>query len=398
MDLMSCLRTVIPANRNLLGYRSTERKIWTRRLISTNLRSRPVNFSYEKCCYRKSKGSLPLLYDELESKLRSLESLGKTQDKYGDFLTPLVESCLPEEVLVAWERNRNHQTESEGSRSLEQLMNFLQQEVKGEEMVLLARTGLTFHQNPRKKDYRATQSKGSLPLLYDELESKLRSLESLGKTQDKYGDFLTPLVESCLPEEVLVAWERNRNHQTESEGSRSLEQLMNFLQQEVKGEEMVLLARTGLTFHQNPRKKDYRATQDWEKLNIIERVPDLELNKECHYLAHRPVIKLASQTTKIRPIFDASASEKGKPLNECLLKGTNLIELLPDILDRFRMYPICISADIERALLMLSVAPKDGDFLRLFSPCSEGRIVYRHCRVVFGVSSIPFLLNASFRK
>ncbi|GFX43538.1 uncharacterized protein TNCV_509871 [Trichonephila clavipes] len=37
---------------------------------------------------------------------------------------------------------------------------------------------------------------------------------------------------------------------------------------------------------------DYQKVfQDWEKLNIIERVPDLELNKECHYLAHRPVIK-----------------------------------------------------------------------------------------------------------
>ncbi|GFW07452.1 DUF1758 domain-containing protein [Trichonephila clavipes] len=105
------------------------------------------------------------------------------------------------------------------------------------------------------------RAKADLPLLYDELESKLRSLESLGKTQDKYGDFLTPLVESCLPEEVLVAWERSRNHQTESEGSRSLEQLMNFLRQEVKGDEMVLLARTGLTLHQNPRKKDYHATQ-----------------------------------------------------------------------------------------------------------------------------------------
>ncbi|GFY07577.1 DUF1758 domain-containing protein [Trichonephila clavipes] len=142
---------------------------------------------------------------------------------------------------------------------------------------------------------------------------------------------------------------------------------------------------------------DYQKVfQDWEKLNIIERVPDLELNKECHYLAHRPVIKLDSQTTKIRPVFDASASEKGKPsLNECLLKGTNLIELIPDILDRFRMYPIGISADIEKAFLMLSVAPKDRDFLRFFSPCSEGRIVYRHCRVVFGVSSSPFLLNAS---
>ncbi|GFT72887.1 uncharacterized protein TNCV_2319151 [Trichonephila clavipes] len=104
------------------------------------------------------------------------------------------------------------------------------------------------------------RAKADLPLLYDELESKLRSLESLGKTQDKYGDFLTPLVESCLPEEVLVAWERSRNHQTESEGSRSLEQLMNFLRQEVKGEEMVLLARTGLT-PTRIHEKDYHATQ-----------------------------------------------------------------------------------------------------------------------------------------
>ncbi|GFX51332.1 uncharacterized protein TNCV_3102651 [Trichonephila clavipes] len=44
---------------------------------------------------------------------------------------------------------------------------------------------------------------------------------------------------------------------------------------------------------------------------------------------------------------------------------------------------------------MLSVAPKDRDYLRFFSPCNEKQLVYRHCRVVFGVSSSPYLLNAS---
>ncbi|GFU74766.1 integrase catalytic domain-containing protein [Trichonephila clavipes] len=78
-----------------------------------------------------------------------------------------------------------------------------------------------------------------------------------------------------------------------------------------------------------------------------------------------------------------------------LRNGVNLIELIPDILDRFRIYPVGIVADIEKAFLMLSVAPKDRDYLRFFFPCNEKQLVYRHCRVVFGVSSSPYLLNAS---
>ncbi|GFV28561.1 integrase catalytic domain-containing protein [Trichonephila clavipes] len=48
-------------------------------------------------------------------------------------------------------------------------------------------------------------------------------------------------------------------------------------------------------------------------------------------------------------------------------KGPNLIEQIPDILDRFR---------------------------RFFYPDEGEEIVFRHCRVVFGVSSSPFLLAA----
>ncbi|GFT93999.1 uncharacterized protein TNCV_5000291 [Trichonephila clavipes] len=90
------------------------------------------------------------------------------------------------------------------------------------------------------------RTKTDLPALYDELEGKLRSLESLGRTQEKYGDFLTPLIESCLPEEILVAWEIKWNTETDVKVSRTLEHLMTSLRLEVQGEEMVPLTKSGL--------------------------------------------------------------------------------------------------------------------------------------------------------
>ncbi|GFT32500.1 uncharacterized protein TNCV_4836591 [Trichonephila clavipes] len=51
--------------------------------------------------------------------------------------------------------------------------------------------------------------------------------------------------------------------------------------------------------------------EDWENLGIIEIVPEEEVKAvKCHYLAHRPVIKLQSETTKYRPCFDGSACVK----------------------------------------------------------------------------------------
>ncbi|GFW88519.1 uncharacterized protein TNCV_3552881 [Trichonephila clavipes] len=40
------------------------------------------------------------------------------------------------------------------------------------------------------------------------IEAQLRALESFGVTKEKYAAMLFPLVESCLPAEILRAWER----------------------------------------------------------------------------------------------------------------------------------------------------------------------------------------------
>ncbi|XP_035204986.1 uncharacterized protein LOC118179934 [Stegodyphus dumicola] len=70
---------------------------------------------------------------------------------------------------------------------------------------------------------------------------------------------------------------------------------------------------------------------------IIEIVPTSEVNSYGNYLPHRPVLKASSSTTPIRPVFDASARFINHPsLNQCLQCGPNLIELIPDVLLRFR--------------------------------------------------------------
>ncbi|GFT82342.1 putative RNA-directed DNA polymerase from transposon X-element [Trichonephila clavipes] len=94
----------------------------------------------------------------------------------------------------------------------------------------------------------AGRIKGDLSELYNLLESKLMALESLGRTKEKFAEFLEPLVESCLPENVLRAWERSRSVEDSSpqDSARSLDKLLCFLRNEVQSEEMIKLARTGL--------------------------------------------------------------------------------------------------------------------------------------------------------
>ncbi|XP_035205560.1 uncharacterized protein LOC118180595 [Stegodyphus dumicola] len=134
---------------------------------------------------------------------------------------------------------------------------------------------------------------------------------------------------------------------------------------------------------------DYKVVfKQWEDLKVIEIVPVTEIDNLSYYLPCRSVIKHTSQTMKVRPVFDASARERNQPsLNDCLNRGPNLIELIPDIIDRFRLYSVGLSSDIEKAFLQLSIIPEHRDYLRFFLPTLEEPMIYRHCRVVFGICS-----------
>ncbi len=143
--------------------------------------------------------------------------------------------------------------------------------------------------------------------------------------------------------------------------------------------------------------------QDQLKRGIFETIPTDETPTMVHYLPHHAVIKQSSSTTKVRIVYDSSARSASNPsLNDCLFKGPKFNQLVFDILVRFRAYRIAVTADLEKAFLMVSIDESDRDVLRFLwidnlSKESPEVIAYRFTRVVFGVSSSPFLLNATIR-
>ena len=139
-----------------------------------------------------------------------------------------------------------------------------------------------------------------------------------------------------------------------------------------------------------------------QQQGIVEEVDQASsgVSGRVHYLPHHAVVRKDKETTKVRIVYDASAKTTGCSLNECLHKGPKFNQKILDLLLRFRTYRIAVTADIEKAFLMISVAKEDRDVLRFLwvtdvTSDSPQVQVLRFCRVVFGVSSSPFLLNAT---
>ena len=150
--------------------------------------------------------------------------------------------------------------------------------------------------------------------------------------------------------------------------------------------------------------QEYDATiKNQIQQGIVESVEPSEDDPKCvHYLPHHAVVRQDKQTTKVRVVYDASARTTGPSLNDCLHVGPKLNTKIFDILLRFRVHRIAIIADIEKAFLMISVAKKDRDVLRFmwYKDVHADQLELmelRFARVVFGVSSSPFLLNATLR-
>ncbi|GFY25259.1 integrase catalytic domain-containing protein [Trichonephila clavipes] len=144
-----------------------------------------------------------------------------------------------------------------------------------------------------------------------------------------------------------------------------------------------------------------KVLKNYLDVGIIEKVtnPFIPTNNPVFYLPHQVIIKNESLTTKLRLVFDASAhEEKQLSLNDCLFHGVNLNPNILDLLISFRSNKIAVLADVEKAFLQISLAPKDRDVVRFLIDDGENGVqVYRFNRVLFGVNASPFLLAATIK-
>ena len=90
-------------------------------------------------------------------------------------------------------------------------------------------------------------------------------------------------------------------------------------------------------------------------------------------------------------------------MNDSLLKRPSLNPLIIDILLRFRLYPVAFVCDIQKPFLQINIKKEERDALRLLwvdNPCkpNPGILTCRFCRVLFGLTSSPFLLNGTLRE
>ncbi|XP_054085783.1 uncharacterized protein LOC128921654 [Zeugodacus cucurbitae] len=127
--------------------------------------------------------------------------------------------------------------------------------------------------------------------------------------------------------------------------------------------------------------------KEYAALGHMELVQSPYDHTNCYYIPHHAV------TTKFRVVFNASApTSTGVSLNDIQLVGPTLQDSLSSILLRFRRYRVAITADIEKMLRQVLVAPEHRDYQRIIwreSPDDDIQ-VYRLKTITYGMACSPY--------
>ena len=88
-----------------------------------------------------------------------------------------------------------------------------------------------------------------------------------------------------------------------------------------------------------------------EELGFSRKLTDEELKDykdPVYYIAHHEVVRPEKRSTPARIVFNSSALYKGRCLNDCWIKGPDLLNNMFGVILRFREHPVAMSGDISK--------------------------------------------------
>ena len=119
------------------------------------------------------------------------------------------------------------------------------------------------------------------------------------------------------------------------------------------------------------------------------------------FLPHHGVVH-PTKPGKLRLVYDCAAKYDDLSLNDTLLQGPNLSNLLWDVLLRFRQEPVAFSGDIEAMFLQVMVPENQRNYLKFLwwpdGDTSQPIKEYRMTRHLFGATSSPSCANYALHR
>ncbi|XP_004521959.1 uncharacterized protein LOC101458740 [Ceratitis capitata] len=118
------------------------------------------------------------------------------------------------------------------------------------------------------------------------------------------------------------------------------------------------------------------------------------LGHMINYLPHQAVIRVEKLSTKLRVVFDASAkTSNGKCLNDIMLTGPKLQRDVFDIILKWRLWKVVITADVVKMFQQIKISKKDQVYHRiLWREYPSDKIEeYELATVTYGTASAPYL-------
>ncbi|XP_055926957.1 uncharacterized protein LOC129958485 [Argiope bruennichi] len=135
--------------------------------------------------------------------------------------------------------------------------------------------------------------------------------------------------------------------------------------------------------------------RDQETNGIIE---ECGRDRNEYFTPHRAVVRADKETTNVHMVFNCgSKSGQNVSLNDYLEAGPNLNPNILEVIMNFRRFKVAFHGDIEKAFLMIGMAPEDHKFLKFLWNGGSDHEDYRimqMTRLPFGCKTSPFILSA----